>query len=293
MPEHPAAPPKPFAAAVAALKRALDEKVRGPQGGVRTFFDNYLLRTMAMLNELGPPEAWDGALARLPGPRGERLRGAMARRQAGRFVAYGTRLPALPQANPWPSEIDPPTLAMSQGADACLTWRGLPHFKTAFDTNLYAMLLWELKPRSVIEVGTGTGANALWLADHLRLFGIDGHVHSLDLTPPELQDERVTFLRGDCRRIAEALPASSLERLPHPWLAIEDAHVNVAGVLTHLHAHLRAGDYLIVEDSMDKRGDIAAFLRPAPDAYRVDTRYTDFFGRNATCAIDSIFRRMD
>ncbi len=42
-------------------------------------------------------------------------------------------------------------------------------------------------------------------------------------------------------------------------------------------------------------GDIAiaaAFPAEFAGAYKVDTRYTDFFGRNATCAVDSILVRV-
>ncbi len=34
------------------------------------------------------------------------------------------------------------------------------------DLAIYARLMWELKPRTVIEVGTAKGGSALWLADH-------------------------------------------------------------------------------------------------------------------------------
>ena len=79
--------------------------------------------------------------------------------------------------------------------------------------------------------------------------------------------------------------------LGHPWLVVEDAHVNVLGVLRHLHQQMRSGDYLIVEDSAIKGEALVRFLAETRDAYRLDTHYADFFGRNATAARDSIFRR--
>ena len=53
-----------------------------------------------------------------------------------------------------------------------------------------------------------------------------------------------------------------------------------------------AGDVLYVEDSLTKRRDLARFTTEFAGAYKVDTRYTDFFGRNATCAVDSILVRV-
>jgi cephalosporin hydroxylase len=63
--------------------------------------------------------------------------------------------------------------------------------------------------------------------------------------------------------------------------------------LNAFHPFLKPGDYLVVEDSEIKREDIRRFLAQYPDCYLVDTKYTDFFGRNATCALDSIFVRTE
>jgi metal-dependent amidase/aminoacylase/carboxypeptidase family protein len=66
---------------------------------------------------------------------------------------------------------------------------------------------------------------------------------------------------------------------------------NVAVVLGHMQAYLAPGDYLVVEDSDVKREALRAFLGLHPGSFLVDTRFTDNFGRNATCAADSIFIR--
>jgi cephalosporin hydroxylase len=105
--------------------------------------------------------------------------------------------------------------------------------------------------------------------------------------------EHVRFYRGDCQMPQTLFPAEVLAQAPRPWLVIEDAHQNVAEVLAFLHERLRSGDYLVVEDSDVKRAELAAFDAAHPGQYKVDTRYTDFFGRNATCANDSIFVRQD
>ena len=285
-------------AAAETFARELRRKIEREQRGVATFFNNFLLRTVRELGQLDPALPWEESSRRVGGAEGERLRRGLAllrshltARGRGRFVPYRERLPAIPEAAPWPSDIDRATLAMSQGTDDCLQWRGRPLFKTAFDMSLYPMLIWERKPRTIVEIGSGSGASALWLADLLAAFGIDGRVQSLDIQPPEVEHPRVTFTVGDCRQIESAFPPDRVADWPHPWLVIEDAHVNVAGVLDHFHARLQPNDYLIVEDSLQKRREIGAFMDKYPGAYDVDTRYTDFFGRNATCAVDSIFIR--
>jgi len=284
--------------AAKAFVQELRRKVEREQGGVATFFDNFLLLTIRDLSRLDPTRPWEESIRRVGGPEGERLRRRLAllrdhlaARARGRFVAYHERLPVIPEAAPWGSDIDQAALAMSQGATDCLQWRGMPLFKTAFDMSIYPMLIWEQKPRTIIELGSGSGASALWLADLLAAFSIDGHIYSLDLRPPEADHPGVTFVAGDCQHIERAFPTETMASWPHPWLVIEDAHVNVEGVLDYFHALLRPDDYLIVEDSLQKRKEISMFVGKYPGAYEVDTRYTDFFGRNATCAFDSIFVR--
>ena len=50
------------------------------------------------------------------------------------------------------------------------------------------------------------------------------------------------------------------------------------------------GDYLIVEDSGKKQPEIVDFLSNAKNTYKIDNYYLDFFGRNTTCCVDSIFK---
>ena len=299
----PGGPPRPLAGealkkAAEDLAQAIEVKVRERQGGVRTFFDNFLLRTVGELRLLDPSRPWEEAVKRLSGPQGARQQARLAhlqrylsRRRGSRFADYRERPSALTGTALWPSEIDRITLAMSQGTESCLQWRGMPLFKTAFDASLYPMLLWELKPRSVIELGSGSGSSALWLADLLKGFGESAHVYSLDLRKPAVSGDGVTFLEGDCRDIGAAFTAEFLNGLPHPWLLIEDAHVNVYGVLAHFHPFLESGDYLVVEDSLSKRDELLRFTGEFEGAYKVDTHYCDFFGENATSAFDGIFRR--
>jgi cephalosporin hydroxylase len=183
-------------------------------------------------------------------------------------------------------------LLMSQGTGTCLTWKGSPLFKTVFDFAIVPMLLWELKPASVFEIGSGTGASARWMADVLKDLGIAGEVHSVDIKPVGESYPGVHFRAGDCKSPATLFDADLLRASPRPRLVIEDAHINVHDVLVHFDDFLNKGDYLYVEDSRGKEDDLARFMSARASRYRVDTRYTDFFGRNATCAANSIFVRV-
>jgi cephalosporin hydroxylase len=112
----------------------------------------------------------------------------------------------------------------------------------------------------------------------------------VDLEAPSLSDEKVTFIDGDCREVDAIMPLEVLKNLPHPWIVIEDAHQNTEGILCHFSKMFRSGDYIVVEDSRGKRKDLETFSRQCGEFFRVDTDYTDFYGRNATSCADSIFR---
>jgi cephalosporin hydroxylase len=183
-------------------------------------------------------------------------------------------------------------MLMSQGTTACLEWKGKPLFKTAFDYAMLPMLLGELKPATVFEIGSGAGASARWMADTLRGLGQAGRIYSVDIKAVTESYDGVQFLVGDCRSPATLFDHDLLRSAARPWLVLEDAHVNVHDVLAHMDGFLAPGDYLFVEDSRIKTQDLVRFLASRQQHYQVDTRYTDFFGRNATCAANSIFKRV-
>ena len=134
-------------------------------------------------------------------------------------------------------------------------YRGLPFYKSPFDIALYLQLLSNLKPRTVIEIGSAAGGSALWFADMLAAQGADGaRVVSVDITLPDRPiDPRIDFLRGEAAALGDALTPALLDALPRPWLVIEDSsHLepDVSAVLAFFHEHLQTGDYLVVEDGV-------------------------------------------
>jgi len=274
--------------------------------GALGIFDKWFLRATARLLAFDPDRPWQDSvrqeIERSPAQnRGLewdflRLRLFLDRWRQGRFVRYGDRQRSRIHYFPkYGTEFGGDVLLTCQGASSSLSWGGLPLMKTVFDFAIYPQLLSELRPKSIFEIGSGSGASAIWLADHAAMIDPGArascHVHSVDLVGVTASHPGVTFHQGDCTRPESLFDAAVLDSAPHPWLVIEDAHHNVAAVLVHFHAALHKGDYLYVEDSEIKRDDILRFLDGRENAYLVDTKYTDFFGRNATCALDSIFVR--
>ena len=134
----------------------------------------------------------------------------------------------------------------------------------------------------------------MWLADTLRTQCEDvaGKVYSFDLKSPQFTYPGVVFKTGDSNKVKATWPDKWLASQPHPWLVIEDAHVNVANVLDHLVSHMRAGDYLVIEDcGMNLKRKIAqGFLLKCGTSCKIDTMYTDYFGTNMMSGPDAIIK---
>jgi cephalosporin hydroxylase len=279
-------------------------KVDGEQGGLLSIFDSWFTRVLGQLVNFDEHHSWEDSVKenvqRAPA-QGQsllwdlmRLRLFLDRWQQGRFVDYARREHSGAHYHPrFGTEFGIDVLLTCQGAPSLMRWRGKPLMKNVFDFAMYPALLAELRPRTIFEIGSGMGASAAWFADLLSLGEIDCRVHSVDIADVQMHHPAVTFYKGDCTNPETLFPRELLHTAPHPWLVVEDAHHNVPGVLEFFHRLLVPGDYLVVEDSDVKRADIRDFVGAHPSDYLVDTRFTDNFGRNATCAADSIFARVD
>ena len=281
--------------AASAAQAEIVSRVSTRQAGVPTFFDNFLNGVLTRLKATESQHGWNSrpvAPIDQAAPAVAELRWLeryLENRKDGRFVSYGNRRKAERASRE--SDIGELELLMSQGTASCLSWKGKPLFKTVFDFAILPMLIWELKPGTIFEIGSGNGASACWMADVMSGFGRDCRVHSVDIKPVSETHPGVQFHSGDCKSPETLFDRDLLRSAPRPYLVLEDAHVNVHDVLVYIDRFLRKGDCLFVEDSRGKADDLHKFLGGRSTGYMVDTRYTDFFGRNATCAANSIFVR--
>lgn len=276
-------------------------RVQNEQGGLLSIFDGWFTRVVARLLQFDPARFWEDSVRDYASqsPQGRdlqwdlmRLRLFLDRRQQGRFVEFSERERAAAFYQPrFGTEFGVDVQLTCQGAPSLIHWRGTAMMKNVFDFAMYPALIEELRPGTVFEIGSGLGASAVWFADTMTCCGSPGHVHSVDLNKARLAHPQVSFYQGDCANPERLFDPELLRSAPHPWLVVEDAHQNVAGVLAHMHEFLASGDYLVVEDTDVKREAIRAFIGAHPGDYLVDTRFTDNFGRNATCAADAIFIR--
>ena len=200
------------------------------------------------------------------------------------------------------------------------SWKGMILSKGVTEIGIYPMLLYELRPKTIIEVGAFNGGSAVWLADHLELFKIQGSVYSIDIDLSLLDkqakaDSRIIFLEGDGNNLSTVITPKQLSTLPHPWLVIEDtAQVEVIGVLEYFHTNgIQNGDYLIIEDTNQsiwdcwcddwedreeldlgrkKMDDLRKWLMKHEDEYLVDTYYLDMYGYNGSKNWNSVLKKV-
>ena len=173
---------------------------------------------------------------------------------------------------------------------------------------------------TIIELGAFTGGSAIWMADMMRLMEIKTTIYSMDIDLSTIEDRvkklqpaNVTFHEGDSNKIEKSFPGNFLKTLPHPWLVIDDAHVNVYGLMEHFHEFMTTGDYFVIEDTRPELpkdpgygvvteelvshgpellNEMKRFLTDYSKDYSVDSFYTDFLGYNGTWNMHGYIRRV-
>jgi cephalosporin hydroxylase len=206
------------------------------------------------------------------------------------------------------TELHETNLHAIQQASHYYRWKDVPLWKNPFDFALYWLLVWKVKPATIVEIGSKFGGSALWLADMLSIYGIAGRVVSVDNAPvTAIADPRIDCLAGDVADLGKTLTDDYLARQPRPWLVIEDSshlYEHSLAALNFFHSLLKRGDYLIVEDGVvDALGmsaqfnggpsrAVKEFFAAHPADYELVAGLCDFFGKNVTWNPNGYWRRI-
>lgn len=215
-------------------------------------------------------------------------RRARVEKERPRFVPFSEREAMSIPVDAW-------NVLMTGNWGAGMHYKGLLDVKSPIDIQLYSMLIWELKPATIIEFGSFQGGSGLWFADQLQSQLGAGAVHSFDINPEAVSERArhpfLTFRQADLREPG-TLDSEFFRQLPHPWLVIDDAHVNVLGVLDWVSPFTATGDYYVIEDvvGMLPASELGRLL--ASKQFLVDTFYCDNYGYNLTISPNGWLRRM-
>lgn len=198
------------------------------------------------------------------------------------------------------------------------TWKSTILNKGPVEIATYPILLNELRPRTILELGALHGGGAIWMADICEALHVEAQIISLDIDLSLLSDEarmdpRISFVQGDVSHIGSVPELSNFRAAPHPWLVIDDCHYNTGGILDFVSScGAVIGDYIIIEDTnldawdawshrwMDTsrvengKGKIKRMREwlGTHDEWLVDLKYVDFFGYNASKNWNSVLRKM-
>ncbi|XP_065895994.1 uncharacterized protein [Dysidea avara] len=239
-----------------------------------------------------------------------------ANEQLHEALASPTRFQSIYDREDRTDTSSPESTALRESYGKYITqYRGSFMMKNAYDLAIYSQLFNHVQPRTVIEIGSFTGASAMWFSDTAKLLGYDCIVYSIDIehglideTIKTTKPQTVKFIQGDATKLKEVLYPSMLKPLPHPWLVVEDCHHSIATALTYLNQFMNTGDYLVIEDTspytlkteqsgtnyIDKLNIVKEFLKgPVGRQYKVDSFFTDFYGYNCTWHWHGFLRKFD
>jgi cephalosporin hydroxylase len=133
------------------------------------------------------------------------------------------------------------------------TYKGIPCCKNPLDLWMYQNIIHEVKPDTIIEIGTLKGGSALWLADQCELAG-KGKVISVDQNPaPDFTHPRITWVTNGSDHSFEEVKSKTRGVV----LVIEDSSHELEQCLNVLRLYgslVTVGSYLIVEDTICHHG---------------------------------------
>ena len=185
-----------------------------------------------------------------------------------------------------------------------MMYKDVPIIKCPFDYVIYQMILWEIKPDLIIEIGTNKGGSSLYFADLLDIIG-HGEIHTIDIEDIVYEQvkehKRIKFFKEGFANY-DLKNTNGFEKI----LVIEDAshtYEDVKAVLKKFSELVSKDSYLVIEDGiLDKLGwkrkynggpnkAIKEFILGNKN-YIIDRKWCDLFGINATFNTNGFLKKI-
>lgn len=181
-------------------------------------------------------------------------------------------------------------------------YRGIKTIKCPFDYVIYQMIVSEIKPDLIIEIGTAYGGSALYLADLLNNIG-NGIVHTIDINEDyfNLNSDSLKETINKHHRIKRFLNGYQSYDISNTKgfekiLLIEDGshfYNDTIEVLNKFKDVVSKDSYIIIEDGSLNWIGLEDHFNGGPlkaieefinqnDSYIIDRKWCDLFGYNAT-----------
>lgn len=187
-----------------------------------------------------------------------------------------------------------------------VTYKDVTAIKCPFDYTLYQMIIWEIKPDLVIEIGTNKGGSSLYIADLLEL-NKKGEIHTIDIpenNENELlhQHERIKIFKDGF----ENYNTSSMSKYK-TILVIDDGshqYEDNLKALNKFSQYVSKNSYFIIEDGIVNKMGIQGAFNGGPQKaikeflkdnnnFIIDRKWCDFFGQNVTFNINGYLKRIN
>jgi len=186
-----------------------------------------------------------------------------------------------------------------------VTYKGVPAIKCPFDYVLYQMIVWEVKPDLIIEIGTNKGGSALYLADLLEL-NQKGEIHTIDL--PGNKESALLYDHPRIQLFKNGFKNYNLTQLANfsSVLIIEDGshlYEDTLEALKLFSPYVSKNSYFIVEDGIitdlglkneyngGPQKAIFDFLKTNTQ-FQIDKKWCNFFGHSSTFNVNGYLKRI-
>lgn len=185
----------------------------------------------------------------------------------------------------------------------CSTYRNVICLKNPNDMAVYQMLLHQVRPTVVVEIGTCRGGSAMFFADVLKQIGGDRRVYTFDvhdMVAPEVYTyDNIFVTMGGWEKFDP-----SVIRKDDRVLVIEDSshtYENSIAVMNAFAQYVTPNSYLIVEDGAAgysrpefNGGAIRAIeeFLPLHREFSVDSYWESFYGKDVSNCLRGYLRRL-
>ena len=191
-----------------------------------------------------------------------------------------------------------------------ITYRDVPIAKCPFDYVIFQMIINEVKPDLIIEIGTSEGGSAVYMADLLDIIG-KGIVHTIDIK--EKIDSRLFNTHNRIKYFNQGYEQYDIKNADgyDKILVIDDAthaYGHVLGSLNKFKDLVSIGSYFIVEDGITQElikknifnfdywggGPLKAIeeFLGLNDNFVIDRKWCDFFGKNAVFSVNGYLKKI-
>lgn len=186
-----------------------------------------------------------------------------------------------------------------------VTYKGVKAIKCPFDYVLYQMLIWEVQPDLIIEIGTNKGGSALYLADLLDL-NKKGEIHTIDLSVnkedasllshPRIKVYKDGFMNYDTSHLLNYETILVIEDGSHTYEDTRAALEKFSSFVTK-NSYFIAEDGIVNELGREKEFNggpqkaVAEFVKMNKN-FIIDRKWCDFFGPNATFNVNGYLKKI-